>query len=67
MDAYGNWTPSPPPSPSPFNPPYTPYVCNGTPMAIDYAGPPLLTPPAIQSLVVDVNGRVWIFVQNQWN
>lgn len=37
------------------------------PDSIDYAGPPLLNPPALQNIVVDVNGQQWQFFNNQWN
>lgn len=34
---------------------------------INYAGPPTSNPPAIQNIVVDVNGVQWQFFNNQWN
>jgi hypothetical protein len=39
----------------------------GAPDYIDYAGPPLVNPPALQNIVVDVNGKQWQFFQNTWN
>lgn len=30
---------------------------------IGYAGPPVLAPPAIEGVVLDTNGRLWIWVQ----
>jgi hypothetical protein len=35
--------------------------------AIDYAGPPVLVPPAIQSVVVDSGGVIWSYWGGQWN
>lgn len=35
--------------------------------SISYAGPPVVNPPAIMSIVVDVNGRQWQFFNGQWN
>jgi len=39
----------------------------GSPDYIDYAGPPLVAPPALQYIVVDVNGRQWQYFNSQWN
>ena len=34
---------------------------------INYAGPPTQNPPAVQNIVVDVNGQQWQYFGNQWN
>jgi hypothetical protein len=34
---------------------------------INYAGPPLLTPPSLQNIVVDVNGVQWQYYGGAWN
>lgn len=36
------------------------------PDSISYPGPPVLNPPALQSIVVDSTGRQWMFWNNQW-
>jgi hypothetical protein len=33
---------------------------------ISYAGPPTTAPPALQYIVVDVEGRQWMYWNNQW-
>lgn len=40
---------------------------SGAPDSINYAGPPLVNPPALQNIIVDVNGQQWQFFNNQWN
>ena len=35
--------------------------------SIDYAGPPVLNPPQIPAIVVDINGRQWQFFQGAWH
>jgi hypothetical protein len=37
------------------------------PDVIPVPGPPTLTPPNIQNVVVDSNGRIWSYWNNQWN
>ena len=37
------------------------------PDSISYVGPPVVFPPAIQSIVVDVAGRQWMFWGGTWN
>jgi hypothetical protein len=39
----------------------------GVPDCIVYAGPPVETPPALQNIVVDVNGRQWQYFGGAWN
>jgi hypothetical protein len=34
---------------------------------IDYPGPPTVNPPALQNIVVDVNGQQWQFFNNAWS
>ena len=34
---------------------------------IDYAGPPILTPPDLAHIIVDVNGQQWQYFQGGWN
>jgi len=34
---------------------------------INYAGPPLANPPALQNVVIDSNGVLWAFYGNAWN
>lgn len=34
---------------------------------INYSGPPTIVPPAIQHVVVDIDGRQWQFFSNTWN
>ena len=39
----------------------------GAPDSINYAGPPVLNPPSLQSIVVDVNGRQWQYWGGGWH
>lgn len=39
----------------------------GAPDNITYPGPPIVNPPALQYIVVDVNGVQWQFFNNTWN
>jgi hypothetical protein len=34
---------------------------------INYAGPPITNPPALQNIVVDVNGQQWQYFNGGWN
>jgi hypothetical protein len=36
-------------------------VGGGTPDSINYPGPPVVNPPALANIVVDVNGQQWQF------
>jgi hypothetical protein len=40
---------------------------SGAPDYINYAGPPILNPPQLQNIVVDVNGRQWQYFGGAWN
>lgn len=40
---------------------------SGSPDAINYAGPPVTNPPALQNIVVDSNGRQWMYYGGAWN
>jgi hypothetical protein len=35
--------------------------------AITYAGPPIVAPPYIAAIVVDSNGRQWMYWGNEWH
>ena len=39
----------------------------GTSDSINYAGPPLINPPAIQNIVVDSTGRQWQYYSGAWH
>jgi|SRR6185436_9634396 len=39
----------------------------GSTNSIDYAGPPVLNPPDISAIVVDSNGRQWMYWGGTWN
>lgn len=34
---------------------------------INYGGPPVTNPPALQNIVVDTNGRQWQYFQGGWH
>lgn len=34
---------------------------------INYAGPPVVNPPALQNIIVDINGRQWQYYNNAWH
>lgn len=40
---------------------------SGSPDSISYVGPPLLNPPSLQNIVVDSQGRVWVYFNGDWN
>jgi hypothetical protein len=42
-------------------------VGGGAPDSINYAGPPLVNPPALANIVVDSNGQQWQFYNGGWN
>ena len=42
-------------------------LVGGVSDSISYAGPPIVNPPAIQSIVVDSNGRQWQYYGGAWH
>ena len=42
-------------------------VGGGAPDYINYAGPPIVNPPALANIVVDINGQQFQFFNGQWN
>lgn len=40
---------------------------SGAPDSINYAGPPIVNPPALQNIVVDSNGEQWMYFQGSWH
>ena len=40
---------------------------SGAPDSINYAGPPILNPPALQNIVVDSNGQQWMYYAAAWH
>lgn len=40
---------------------------SGAPDSINYAGPPIVNPPALQNIVVDSNGQQWMYWGGAWN
>lgn len=39
----------------------------GAPDSIAYSGPPVVNPPALQNIVVDVDGRQWQYYAGSWH
>ena len=46
---------------------YQPGQISGGPDYISYAGPPVMAPPALAHIVIDVDGVTWTYFQNQWH
>ena len=42
-------------------------ISGGGSNSIDYSGPPVLNPPDISAIVVDSDGRQWMYWQGAWH